>query len=262
MDDDEVISECILDVMRENVDEDINIKTIRNLTSEKLGVDLSSRKAWVRNVVHGLISTHFAEGGEEDEDDGSGVYVCDEGEGCVEVAEGEINKKEIRGAEDPPVPSKARDLPSIVVNKKDAEHRVDGSVPLRTTKQALRGSGLIVQLDDADLDFQNDTGVIGRVSVQSRRLTMDLKGQQYFASFRPCSTLMVIQTTGSLPERQAKAEMICDEFVELSGKKSMMRQMSGILIKGKIKSSERGSREMSEGNTEPPSKAAKRERAI
>jgi hypothetical protein len=42
-------------------------------------------------------------------------------------------------------------------------------------KQAQRGASVIVQLDDASLDFQNDTGVVGRVSVQKRLLALDLK---------------------------------------------------------------------------------------
>jgi hypothetical protein len=47
---------------------------------------------------------------------------------------------------------------------------------LMVPKQALRGSALIIQVDDASMDFGNDSGVVGRLAFQKRNLlTIDLK---------------------------------------------------------------------------------------
>ena len=56
------------------------------------------------------------------------------------------------------------------------------------------------------------------------------QGQQYNASIRPCATLLVV----GLSATEAKVEAICDEFCELTEKRSMMQHMSGKLIKGTI----------------------------
>jgi hypothetical protein len=81
------------------------------------------------------------------------------------------------------------------------------------------------------VDFQNDTGVVGRVEVQDRKLTVDIKGQQYRATLRPCATLLVVDVS---KPGDAKVEAVVDEFLELSGKRSVMTQMSGKILKGSI----------------------------
>ena len=114
------------------------------------------------------------------------------------------------------------------------------------------------------MDFQNDTGVVGRVEVQDRKLTVDIKGQQYRATLRPCATLMVVDFS---KPGEAKVDAVTDEFMELSGKRSVMTQMSGKILKGNINRSKGGDSEGSEDEgpadkrkskaKEAPSKAKK-----
>lgn len=176
--------------MQKNADDELNIKKIRTLASEELKLDLSLRKDWFRDQVHELIRLHFNEEVDDDETELS---------------------------------------PQTETIVADDKPRNGISQLTISSKLVQRTSSIIVQLDDG-IEFANDTGVIGRISMHKRKLTFDLKGHQYDAQILPCSTLLVLDTKGD----QSKIEMICDEYIELSGKRSVMLQMSGKLIRGNI----------------------------
>jgi hypothetical protein len=103
----------------------------------------------VRDIVHSLIAEHFASDPEDGEEADSSISpLVDAG--------GEVG----RASPNPPEP-----VPGL--------HLV-------MPKHALRGGDSVVVQLDGNVDFRNDTGVIGRVSVQQRRLTFDLKVQLAF----------------------------------------------------------------------------------
>mmetsp|Transcript_72658 Transcript_72658/g.146226 ORF Transcript_72658/g.146226 Transcript_72658/m.146226 type:complete len:211 (-) Transcript_72658:390-1022(-) len=197
------IKNCLLEVMKESEDDEISIKKIRTLASKRLGIDLALRKAWVREVVHELISEHFTEP--------------------------ETNLGDARDPSNVPCVAAPLLAPEdATITNRIPDNKPTNCFSLSMSKNSTRLNSIFVQLD-GDIDFQNDTGVVGRISVQKRQLTFDLKGHQYAGSLRPCATLMVVGISDK--EKMAKVDTIADEFIELSGKKSVMQQMSGVLVK-------------------------------
>jgi hypothetical protein len=84
-----------------------------------LGINLLERKEWVRQTVHDLIRLHF---GSDSEDD----------------------------AEEMPLPNSRASSSS--------GDMLTSEMRLILPKAVLRGSGIIVQIND-DLNFANDTGI-------------------------------------------------------------------------------------------------------
>jgi len=160
----------------------------------------------VREVVHELISEHFTEP--------------------------ETNLGDARDPSNVPCVAAPLLAPEdATITNRIPDNKPTNCFSLSMSKNSTRLNSIFVQLD-GDIDFQNDTGVVGRISVQKRQLTFDLKGHQYAGSLRPCATLMVVGISDK--EKMAKVDTIADEFIELSGKKSVMQQMSGVLVKGNI----------------------------
>ena len=214
---DEEIRSTMLRLMQEHADEDLNVKKIRSMVERELKCDLTDRKAWVRELVYALIAEHFTE-------DDDGTDAADENEdGAVPQAD-EAALTEASMASSLTEASEA----TTTTSEDDGASSEPRGLRLVVPPKLPRGQSTIIQLDDSTIDFQNDTGVIGRVSAQKRCLTMDLKGHQFTAHLRPCSTLLVVGVSGN----EAKVETIMDEFCELSGRRNVVKQMSGVLVRG------------------------------
>jgi len=101
----------------------------------------------VRDIVRSLIAEHFASDPEDGEEADSSISPLVDAGGEVGCA-----------SQDPRIPQEP--VPGL---------------KLVMPKHALRGGDSVVVQLDGNVDFRNDTGVVGRVSVQQRRLTFDLK---------------------------------------------------------------------------------------
>ena len=218
---------AMLRIMHQYADCDLNVKMIRKLVEEEFECDLSNRKLWVRETVHALIAQHFSDDNEGNDLE-TGLSQQSTGE------EVEIENGVSQGAGDVNDGNEAG-LDSVANPFEITDSKV--GVRLVVPPKLPRGQSMIVQLDDSMLEFQNDTGVIGRVSVQKRSLTMDLKGHQFTAYLRPCATLLVVGVTGD----RAKVETLVDEFCELSGRRNVVEQMSGVLVRGSMASASESS---------------------
>ena len=219
----------ILRIMQQhtNEGEDINIKKIRQIIEKEQNCDLSERKQWVRETVHALIAEHFAD--DEDEDD----ETVKNREAILPIPTSqEMDKK---SSVTTAFHETLCENPQACAETDDTTSSQSApGIRLMAPSKTSRGWPLLVQLNDSRVDFQNDTGVIGRVSAQKRALTMDLKGHRFTGHIRPCASLLVVGVTGG----EAKVEAIMDEFCELSDQTNIVEQMSGRLIRGTMSKAE------------------------
>jgi hypothetical protein len=210
-----------------NEGEDINIKKIRQIIEKEQNCDLSERKQWVRETVHALIAEHFAD--DEDEDD----ETVKNREAILPIPTSqEMDKKS--SVTTSFHETLCENLQACAETDDTTSSQSAPGIRLMAPSKTSRGWPLLVQLNDSTVDFQNDTGVIGRVSAQKRALTMDLKGHRFTGHIRPCASLLVVGVTGG----EAKVEAIMDEFCELSDQTNIVEQMSGRLIRGTMSKAE------------------------
>ena len=101
--------------------------------------------------------------------------------------------------------------------KKKPEATFAGRLPLSFGSGAAREgkATLLVELDGRAGGFGVDTGAIGRASFPKvdgkRAFRLDLRGQEYAATIRPCPTMLVLNVAGG----EAKVESIVSEYVTL-----------------------------------------------
>ena len=74
---------------------------------------------------------------------------------------------------------------------------------------------LMVELDSKAGGFGVDTGAIGRASFPrvdgKRKFRLDLRGQEYDATIRPCATMMVLNVAGA----EARVETVISEYATI-----------------------------------------------
>ena len=92
-----------------------------------------------------------------------------------------------------------------------------GDMPLVLTAGAGRDGKrtLMVELDSKAGGFGVDTGAIGRASFPrvdgKRKFRLDLRGQEYDATIRPCATMMVLNVAGA----EARVETVISEYATI-----------------------------------------------
>ena len=73
----------------------------------------------------------------------------------------------------------------------------------------------MVELDSKAGGFGVDTGAIGRASFPrvdgKRKFRLDLRGQEYDATIRPCATMMVLNVAGA----EARVETVISEYATI-----------------------------------------------
>ena len=92
---------------------------------------------------------------------------------------------------------------------------------------------VLVQIDPKDatrLDFEGQTGAIGRFDSDCSGVTLDLKGFQYHGTIHPGPTALVVSVmkTGEL-----KVDAMTDEFVTLTETQNVMAKLNAV-VKGKF----------------------------
>ena len=101
--------------------------------------------------------------------------------------------------------------------KKSQQELFSGTLPLVLTAGAGKdGKGtLLVEMGERAGGFGVDTGAIGRASFPKvdgkRQFRLDLRGQEYAATIRPCPTMLVLNVSGG----EAKVETVLSEYVTL-----------------------------------------------
>mmetsp|Transcript_12638 Transcript_12638/g.22963 ORF Transcript_12638/g.22963 Transcript_12638/m.22963 type:complete len:187 (-) Transcript_12638:956-1516(-) len=88
---------------------------------------------------------------------------------------------------------------------------------------------VLVQIDPKDatrLDFEGQTGAIGRLDSNNSGITLDLKGMQYHGTIHPGPTALVVSVmkTGEL-----KVDAITDEFVTLTETQNVMAKLNAVV---------------------------------
>jgi hypothetical protein len=121
-------------------------------------------------------------------------------------------KKAPKAADSEPAKPKPKPKPKP---KRPAGPR--GDMPLVMTAGAGRDGKrtLLVELDAKAGAFGVDTGAIGRASFPrvdgKRKFRLDLRGQEYDATIRPCATLLVLNVAGE----EAKVETVLSEYATI-----------------------------------------------
>ena len=107
-------------------------------------------------------------------------------------------------------------------------------------KEATSKKIMLCQVNDAKLSFSGDSGAVGRLTVDSESLKIDLKGRQYDGVIKAGPTVMLLnlappvavskvekdgnKNAGVVP---ARAEMITNEFVELTFTRDILSGLMG-----------------------------------
>jgi hypothetical protein len=92
-----------------------------------------------------------------------------------------------------------------------------GDMPVVLTAGAGRDGKrtLMVELDNKAGGFGVDTGAIGRASFPrvegKRKFRLDLRGQEYDATIRPCATMLVLNVAGA----EARVETVISEYATI-----------------------------------------------
>lgn len=90
---------------------------------------------------------------------------------------------------------------------------------------------VLVQIDPQDatrLDFEGQTGAIGRFESDSSGVTLDLKGFQYHGTIHPGPTALVVSV---LKSGELKVDGMTDEFVTLKQTQDIMAKLNAV-VKG------------------------------
>lgn len=112
--------------------------------------------------------------------------------------------------------------------------------PVLIKKDATSKKVMLCQvLNDPKLNFSGDSGAVGRLSVDSQSLKIDLKGRQYEGSIRAGPTVILLNLAppvglgrekdknGASSVVPARAEMITNEFVELTFTRDILSGLMG-----------------------------------
>jgi outer membrane biosynthesis protein TonB len=91
---------------------------------------------------------------------------------------------------------------------------------------------LLCQVDDPELSFQGDSGAIGRLSVTTSSVDVDIKGRQYQGTLLPGPTVLLLnlaKPVGAQAGYQpvARIEAITNEFCHLEFSKDLLGGMMG-----------------------------------
>ena len=108
-------------------------------------------------------------------------------------------------------------------------------VPVMVKASATSGAGrnlLLCQLDDPELSFQGDSGAVGRLSVTSSSLEIDLKGRQYQGTLLPGPTVLLLNLTKPVGAQAnykpvARVEAITNEFCHLEFSRDLLGGLMG-----------------------------------
>ena len=124
--------------------------------------------------------------------------------------------------------------------EKEADETAKKRTPLLIKKDATSKRVMLCQVvDDSKLTFSGDSGAVGRLSVDSHSLKIDLKGRQYEGTIRAGPTVMLLNLAppvgvGKDKEKNnasstipARAEMITNEFVELNFTRDILSGLMG-----------------------------------
>jgi hypothetical protein len=134
-------------------------------------------------------------------------------------------------------PSKSPRKSRAASPEKAAAPRV---TPVTIKKEATSKKIMLCQVNDAKLSFSGDSGAVGRLTVDSEALKIDLKGRQYDGVIKAGPTVMLLnlappvavskvdkdgnKNAGVVP---ARAEMITNEFVELTFTRDTLSGLMG-----------------------------------
>mmetsp|Transcript_26687 Transcript_26687/g.77663 ORF Transcript_26687/g.77663 Transcript_26687/m.77663 type:complete len:269 (-) Transcript_26687:85-891(-) len=187
-------------------------KKVRHEVEAALRETIGQSKAWFRQTLSDLFEE--LEGDKSEQED---ILLTQES------STGLLQTQDSQGED----PGAAGDLDS---KASPAGRGLKLTIPAKVA----RTKGLLIHLHDHALDFQNDTGAIGRLSLKARRLTVDLKGQQYTATVMPSPTLMVVNMSST----EAKAEMMLDEVCTLGDATDVVKSLSGNYLQGGADSGE------------------------
>ena len=109
------------------------------------------------------------------------------------------------------------------------------TLPIIIKSSAYTKSMLLCECTDTDVNFDGDTGAIGRMVADSnnRSLIFDLKGRQYRGKLRKGPTVLILNTApavGAKPddkEPPARAECVINEFCNLRFEKDLLSDLKG-----------------------------------
>ena len=108
-------------------------------------------------------------------------------------------------------------------------------MPLLLKSGATSGTArnlLLCQVDDPELSFQGDSGAIGRLSVTTTNVDVDIKGRQYQGTLLPGPTVLLLNLAKPVGVQAgyrpvARIEAITNEFCHLEFSKDLLGGMMG-----------------------------------
>lgn len=132
------------------------------------------------------------------------------------------------------------------VQNEDKEEEVTKSVmnagrmPIIIKANAWDKKVLLCEVDDQEFDIAGDSGAVGRISVDTSSIMIDVKGRQYRGSIRPGPTMMLLNlaapvgqsTSASSYQQTARAEVVTNEICELTFEKDLLGSMMGVYTGG------------------------------
>ena len=98
----------------------------------------------------------------------------------------------------------------------------------------INKSLLLCEFEDPELNFDGDTGAIGRMVLDgTSSLTFDLKGRQYSGAIRSGPTVIILNFAPpvgvkDLSSQAARAEYITNEYCHLKFEKDLLSDLKGV----------------------------------
>ena len=93
---------------------------------------------------------------------------------------------------------------------------------------------LLCECTDTELNFDGDTGAIGRMSIDKNDLTFDLKGRQYKGTLQKGPTILIINMAAPVGVKEsdhvttARVDYLTNEYCSLSFEKDLLSELKGV----------------------------------
>jgi len=127
--------------------------------------------------------------------------------------------------------SNVEELTSTEAKDKSAPMIDSNRLPIVLKNNSWSKNVLLCQIDDPEMNFTGDLGAIGRLSVESNNLMVDLKGRQYGGHISHGPTVMLLnlaqQVGVSQKVQQARVEVLTNEYCHLKFEKDTFGSMTG-----------------------------------
>lgn len=106
-------------------------------------------------------------------------------------------------------------------------------IPIVLKSGAFSRPVLICEVDDEALNFEGDSGAVGRIFCDPQSLRLDIKGRQYSAQITRGPTLMVLNLAAPVGQSAAsglcaRAEVVTNEFCHLEFERDLHSSMQGV----------------------------------